>query len=197
MMGRIIFLAVFGVLLTLGLHIALLLTLPFAQPDRLWQDLVAQSDPHQFYPVNDLPRRDPLMLEVFCRFTLGQDPISINVPIAPLEAYWALSLFDRSASLFFTMSDSSAPTGQPALLIVMEAGAEVEEQDEALTLELPPGDYFATFKTFAATKERRTSAERLALSGQCAPVQLAPEPVYEPRLKPGDLPTPLPKPAKL
>lgn len=225
-MGRFVFALLFGVFLACGLHIILLLMLPFSQPDRLWQRLVALGEPHQFHALSGLPHRDPLMLEVVCRFTLATDPISIALPVPPPDTYWALSVFDRSAALFFTMSDSSAPNGRPSLLLANEAEEAVEETGDALLLELPAGAYFVTFKRFAPDTAQRAEAkdppvsddvmlsedvklledlalskdfslsDDWALSSDCAPVPAPSEPVYEPRLKPGELPTPLPKPRR-
>lgn len=194
MIGRLLFLSVFGVFLTLGLHIALLLILPFSEPDRIWQRISVLGDDNAFHPIADLPSRDPLMFEGVCRFRLSEQPVLVS--LEPTNAYWAISVFDQTSTLYFTMSDSSAPNGRPELVVANEEqDANLQSDENQLILRAAPGAYFATFKTFAATPEATETAEAVLRRAICSEVALEPVDLYEPRLRPGDLPTPLPKPS--
>ena len=195
MILRGLFILFGGILLGAAAHILAILLVPVAEPDTIWSRMEAQGEPLSFHQITGLSGRDPLFEESVCHFTMTDAPVSILGELP--EDYWALSVFEPGGGTLFTMSDSSAPTGSPDLIVAPEPDASnptpyTPLNEQVLVLEVPRGIYFATLRVFVPEEEKRLAARSALDDAEC--VELEPIPVYTPRVYPDGIPYPRPKP---
>jgi uncharacterized membrane protein len=100
-----------GVLLGLGIHIAVILSLPALATNTLWSRIAAPLEPNH---VSVLPAvaagaanplgLDPLLSYAVCRINLSAGPGIVTGTLP--DAAWSVAVFDRAGTVIYSTSNS-------------------------------------------------------------------------------------------
>lgn len=164
-------------LLAATVHILAVLLVPRYAHDLRWERLERELGLYAMMVV-DLPDRpgkqdtslDPLFAHAMCLARLDDGPLSLS--FSGPEAFWSMSLYDRSGEIVFSVNDRTALDGEIDLLVVTPAQRETIEREvpealvENILVDLPETDLLAFLHVFApdpAARARATSAIRSAV----------------------------------
>jgi uncharacterized membrane protein len=132
--ARFIIASLCGLVLAVGVHIAIVLRVPaYATRDaysllRATGDAGASADPSLRDPREWLPKPDPATATAACAFDLSNGPLRISTKTNAL--FQSLSFHTRGGGVFFAVTDRAAVRGELELVVMTR-----RQLDEALAAE--------------------------------------------------------------
>ena len=172
-----------GAILLAGIvHIVAVIGVPrFAVVDP-WREIGAIANDEVFTRLpragpggKTLPGLDPAMTHSVCRFSLDRGPMRLRAEVA--DAYWSLSLYDRSGLWVWGVDNRAAE--QKPIDILVATDVQVAQLRETLPDELedvvivdwPGREGFAIYKLLVPTKSQEAETEQILATAKCGVAQ--------------------------
>ena len=169
-----------GLVLALGVHIAIILALPcFAEQDaysRLEETLTADTAQLVSAPGGGstwLPRPDPAVAVAACAFDLEDGPVRVSAKTGPL--FQSISLHAKGGGVFYALTDRAAVRGELELVVMTqrqldEALAQDDDSDPSRDVRIvaPRREGIVIVRVAAPLPSLRPEAEEAAKAVSCA-----------------------------
>jgi uncharacterized membrane protein len=177
--GRFIVATLFGIVLALGVHIAIVLALPrFAENDafsRLRSTMEAGNAVPIAAPGGTdtwVPLPDPAAAVAACAYDLREGPVRIAAKTGAL--FQSLSFHARGGGVYFAVTDRAAVRGELDLVVMTrrqldEALAAEDEADPTRDVRIvaPRPEGFVIVRVLAPSPSLRSQAEEAARTVAC------------------------------
>ncbi|MEP1442995.1 MAG: hypothetical protein ABJK39_08300 [Hyphomicrobiales bacterium] len=98
-------------------HIFAILATPFFAGQKIWQNLVTESEPRQLMPLKTnedaiklLGQADPAMAYAICRFDLNNGPVTLTSD-GPTD-FWQVTIYNTESAVIYSLHDGVSQTKQ-------------------------------------------------------------------------------------
>ncbi|HXK54461.1 MAG TPA: DUF1254 domain-containing protein [Hyphomicrobiales bacterium] len=190
-MKSVLLSVVAGLILGALIHIASILTIPWAAENNAWSRLRGLAEINEVRRIepdasgkSDLPDLDPAMHYAVCHYDLARGPLQIRAPVP--RTYWSLALYDRLGINYYVINDRIVGPGELEVWVANKTQLlEIEPEDsensgtsgegeskDRLIVGAPRQQGFAVFRLLVPGASFEQTVEQ-ALSGtSCATIIL-------------------------
>ena len=119
-----------------------------------------------------IPGLDPLFIHGLCKIAVDEAPSVLSLEAA--DRFWSLALYDRSATVVFSLNDRTAVDGALEMLVVNPLDAErLKESPQAdlegmIIVESAKTDLIAVLRLYAPEPADRVEAQAQIAAALCA-----------------------------
>ncbi len=177
--GRFIVATLFGMVLAVGVHIAIVLAMPrFAEHDA-FSRLRSTMESGNAVPIATaggantwMPQPDPAAVVAACAYDLRDGPVRVSAKTGTL--FQSLSFHSRGGGVYFAVTDRAAVRGELDLVVMTrrqldEALAAEDESEPTRDVRIiaPRPEGFAIIRVLAPAPSLRSQAEEAAKAVSC------------------------------